>query len=71
MDAIILTLNYLGQAEVAVNWCPALGTVLSNEEVIDGLSERGSHPVIRKVRFILAFYLGSSTLISYRYFKAA
>ncbi len=34
--------------EVAVNWCPALGTVLSNEEVIDGLSERGGHPVIRK-----------------------
>ena len=34
--------------EVAVNWCPALGTVLANEEVIDGLSERGGHPVIRK-----------------------
>ncbi|MGO4498482.1 leucine--tRNA ligase [Paenibacillus sp. 2RAB27] len=34
--------------EVPVNWCPALGTVLANEEVIDGLSERGSHPVIRK-----------------------
>ncbi|MCP3968169.1 MAG: leucine--tRNA ligase [Lentisphaerae bacterium] len=34
--------------EVAVNWCPALGTVLANEEVIDGLSERGSHPVERK-----------------------
>lgn len=34
--------------EVAVNWCPALGTVLSNEEVIDGVSERGGHPVIRK-----------------------
>lgn len=34
--------------EVAVNWCPALGTVLSNEEVIDGKSERGGHPVIRK-----------------------
>lgn len=33
--------------EVAVNWCPALGTVLANEEVIDGLSERGSHPVYR------------------------
>ena len=36
------------QAEVPVNWCPALGTVLANEEVIDGLSERGNHPVIRK-----------------------
>ncbi|KAF5185083.1 Leucine--trna ligase, partial [Thalictrum thalictroides] len=36
------------QAEVPVNWCPALGTVLANEEVIDGVSERGAHPVIRK-----------------------
>lgn len=36
------------QAEVPVNWCPALGTVLANEEVIDGVSERGGHPVIRK-----------------------
>ncbi|MHC4477618.1 MAG: leucine--tRNA ligase [Planctomycetota bacterium] len=34
--------------EVAVNWCPALGTVLANEEVIGGLSERGGHPVVRK-----------------------
>lgn len=31
-----------------VNYCPALGTVLANEEVIDGKSERGNHPVIRK-----------------------
>lgn len=35
-------------AEVPVNWCPALGTVLANEEVINGVSERGGHPVIRK-----------------------
>ena len=35
-------------AEVPVNWCPALGTVLANEEVIDGRSERGNHPVVRK-----------------------
>ncbi len=35
-------------AEVPVNWCPALGTVLANEEVIDGRSERGGHPVVRK-----------------------
>lgn len=34
--------------EVDVNWCPALGTVLANEEVIDGLSERGGHPVVKK-----------------------
>ena len=36
------------EAEVAVNWCPALGTVLANEEVVGGLSERGGHPVVRR-----------------------
>lgn len=35
------------QKEVPVNWCPALKTVLANDEVIDGKSERGGHPVIR------------------------
>jgi leucyl-tRNA synthetase len=35
------------QAEIPVNWCPALGTVLANEEVIDGKSEVGGHPVVR------------------------
>lgn len=35
------------QSEAPVNWCPALGTVLANEEVIDGKSERGAHPVVR------------------------
>ncbi|MGY3750017.1 leucine--tRNA ligase [Vagococcus acidifermentans] len=35
------------EAEVAVNWCEALGTVLANEEVIDGKSERGGFPVVR------------------------
>jgi len=35
------------QSEIPVNWCPALGTVLANEEVINGLSERGGHPVER------------------------
>src|SRR5262249_40557886 len=35
------------QSEAPVNWCPALGTVLANEEVIGGVSERGAHPVVR------------------------
>ncbi len=35
------------QSEAPVNWCPELGTVLANEEVIDGRSERGGHPVVR------------------------
>ncbi len=35
------------EAEVPVNWCPALGTVLANEEVIEGKSEIGGHPVVR------------------------
>ncbi|MEK6153258.1 leucine--tRNA ligase [Flavobacteriaceae bacterium 3-367] len=39
-------LTYL--AETQVNWCPALGTVLANDEVVNGVSERGGHPVIRK-----------------------
>ncbi len=34
-------------SEAPVNWCPALGTVLANEEVIGGLSDRGQHPVVR------------------------
>nr|CAB3472450.1 unnamed protein product [Digitaria exilis] len=43
-----LALLSYNQAEVPVNWCPALGTVLANEEVVDGVSERGGYPVIRK-----------------------
>ena len=34
-------------SDAPVNWCPALGTVLANEEIVDGKSERGSHPVER------------------------
>ena len=34
--------------ETMVNWCPALGTVLANDEVVDGVSERGGHPVVQK-----------------------
>ncbi|WP_400071825.1 leucine--tRNA ligase [Zobellia russellii] len=39
-------LTYLAESEV--NWCPALGTVLANDEIVNGVSERGGHPVIRK-----------------------
>lgn len=39
-------LTYLAESEV--NWCPALGTVLANDEIVNGLSERGGHPVVRK-----------------------
>lgn len=39
-------LTYLSETEV--NWCPELGTVLANDEIINGLSERGGHPVVRK-----------------------
>jgi leucyl-tRNA synthetase len=39
-------LTYLADTEV--NWCPGLGTVLANDEIVNGVSERGGHPVIRK-----------------------
>ncbi|WP_196885712.1 leucine--tRNA ligase [Aureivirga sp. CE67] len=39
-------LTYLSETEV--NWCPALGTVLANDEIVNGVSERGGHPVVRK-----------------------
>ncbi len=39
-------LTYL--AETEVNWCPQLGTVLANDEIVNGVSERGGYPVIRK-----------------------
>ena len=42
----VFRLTYLAESEV--NWCPALGTVLANDEIINGVSERGGHPVVRK-----------------------
>jgi len=39
-------LTYLAEAEV--NWCPELGTVLANDEIVNGVSERGGYPVVRK-----------------------
>ena len=43
---LLYRLTYL--AETEVNWCPGLGTVLANDEIVNGVSERGGHPVIRK-----------------------
>ena len=45
---ILMNYRLAYQSESMVNWCPALGTVLANDEVKDGLSERGGHPVERK-----------------------
>ncbi len=47
-QSILLQYRLAYQAYADVNWCPALGTVLANDEVKDGRSERGGHPVIRK-----------------------
>ena len=46
---ILLNYRLAYLSESMVNWCPALGTVLANDEVINGLSERGGHPVERKM----------------------
>ena len=46
---ILLNYRLAFISEATVNWCPALGTVLANEEVKDGVSERGGHPVERKL----------------------
>jgi len=46
---ILLNYRLAYISEATVNWCPALGTVLANEEVKEGLSERGGHPVERKL----------------------
>lgn len=45
---ILLKYRMTFLAETEVNWCPALGTVLANDEIINGVSERGGHPVVRK-----------------------
>lgn len=47
-EEILLDYRLAYLAETEVNWCPALGTVLANDEIVNGVSERGSHPVIRK-----------------------
>ena len=47
-QSILLKYRLTYLAETEVNWCPALGTVLANDEIINGVSERGGHPVIRK-----------------------
>ena len=47
-EEILLKYRLTYLAETEVNWCPALGTVLANDEIINGVSERGGHPVIRK-----------------------
>lgn len=47
-ERILLKYRLTYLAETEVNWCPALGTVLANDEIVNGVSERGGHPVIRK-----------------------
>ncbi|WP_062056784.1 leucine--tRNA ligase [Aquimarina longa] len=47
-EAILLKYRLTYLAETEVNWCPQLGTVLANDEIVNGVSERGGYPVIRK-----------------------
>ncbi len=47
-QAILLKYRLTYLAETEVNWCPQLGTVLANDEIVNGVSERGGFPVIRK-----------------------
>lgn len=47
-EGILLQYRLTYLAETEVNWCPALGTVLANDEIVNGVSERGGHPVVRK-----------------------
>ena len=47
-EQILLQYRMTYLAETEVNWCPALGTVLANDEIVNGVSERGGHEVVRK-----------------------
>jgi len=47
-ERILLQYRMTYLAETEVNWCPGLGTVLANDEIVNGVSERGGYPVIRK-----------------------
>lgn len=47
-EQILLQYRLTYLAETEVNWCAALGTVLANDEIVNGVSERGGHPVVRK-----------------------
>ncbi|MDB9732179.1 class I tRNA ligase family protein [Polaribacter sp.] len=47
-EAILLQYRLTFLSDTEVNWCPGLGTVLANDEIVNGISERGSHPVVRK-----------------------
>jgi len=47
-EEILLQYRLTYLAETEVNWCPELGTVLANDEIVGGVSERGGHPVVRK-----------------------
>ena len=47
-EQILLQYRLTFLSDTEVNWCPALGTVLANDEIVNGVSERGGHPVVRK-----------------------
>ncbi|MBL4940007.1 MAG: class I tRNA ligase family protein, partial [Lutibacter sp.] len=47
-EGILLQYRLTFLSETEVNWCPALGTVLANDEIVNGVSERGGHTVVRK-----------------------
>ncbi|AUC85919.1 leucine--tRNA ligase [Polaribacter sp. ALD11] len=47
-EAVLLQYRLTFLSDTEVNWCPGLGTVLANDEIVNGVSERGGHPVVRK-----------------------